>query len=63
MEQKKQYKRQYRQLSQIVKDKISKSLSGVRKSPSHAAAISAGLKSYWEGVKDKPTTDDNNSLS
>ena len=61
MEQK-QYKRQYRQLSQQVKDKISRSLKNKPKSPSHAAAISTGLKTYWEGVKDKPTYEVN-SLS
>lgn len=60
MEQK-QYKRQYRQLSQQVKDKISRSLKKT-KSTAHAAAISAGLKRYWMGVKDKPSTDDNSVL-
>lgn len=61
MEQK-QYKRQYRQLSQQVKDKISQSLRGKPKTSAHAAAISAGLKIYWDGVENKPSTDDNSVL-
>lgn len=59
---KKQYKRQYRQLSQQVKDKISQSLKNRPKSPEHCAAISAGLKKAWETIPDRPTTDDEFSL-
>ena len=61
MEQK-QYKRQYRQLSQLTKDRISQSLKNKPKSISHAAAISAGLKAYWDSVENKPSTDDNSVL-
>lgn len=61
MEQK-QYKRQYRQLSQQVKDKISKSLTGVKKSPQHCKNISAGLKKAWELIPDRPSTGDDNIL-
>lgn len=61
MEQK-QYKRQYRQLSQQTKDKISQSLKGRPKSISHAAAISAGLKTYWDGVENKPSNGDDDSV-
>ncbi len=61
MEQK-QYKRQYRQLSQQTKDKISQSLKNRPKSTAHAAAISAGLKTYWDSVENKPSTDDNSVL-
>lgn len=61
MEQK-QYKRQYRQLSQITKDKIRQSLSGVKKSPEHCRNISTGLKKMWELIPDRPTTDNDNSV-
>ena len=59
---KKQYKRQYRQLSQDVKNRISQSLKNRPKSASHAAAISAGLKTYWDSVENKPSTGDDNSV-
>lgn len=61
MEQK-QYKRQYRQLPQSVKDKISQSMRGKMKSPSHCAAISAGLKKAWEQIPNKPATQDDDSV-
>ena len=61
MEQK-QYKRQSRQLSPDVKNKISQSLKNRPKSSAHAAAISAGLKTYWMGVEDRPTTDNDSSV-
>lgn len=58
----KRYKRKYRQLSPEVKNKISQSLKNRPKSASHAAAISAGLKTYWDSVENKPSTDDNSVL-
>ena len=41
------YKRQYRQLNDTTKQKISQSLRGRTKSATHTQAISNGLKKYW----------------
>ena len=49
------YKRQYRQMSDETKQKISQSLKGKTKSMSHKENISNGLKHYWEQVPNKPT--------
>jgi hypothetical protein len=50
---KQQYKRQYRELSEETKSKISKSLKGRQLSTSHRKAIADSLKSYWSTVKSK----------
>ena len=55
MEQK--YKRQYRQLSDDVKQKISQSTAKKPKSSEHRAHLSLALKRYWETVPDKPASD------
>ena len=47
-------KRQYRQLSDATKQKISNSLRGRMKSPQHSERISQGLKNYWETIPDAP---------
>ena len=47
-------KRQYRQLSDRTKQKISQSLKGRGKSSQHTERISQGLKSYWETIPDAP---------
>ena len=47
--------REYRQLSDITKAKISQSMKGKVKSPTHKENISNGLKNYWQSVPDKPT--------
>ena len=60
MEQK--YKRQYRQLSDEVKQKISQATVNRPKSADHRAHISQGMKKYWEGVPDKPDTDSSQTL-
>ena len=49
MEQK-QYKRQNREMDDITKKKISQSLKGRSKTPSHCQAISDGLKKAWEHI-------------
>ena len=54
-----EYKRQYRQMSDETKAKISQSLKGRSKSYSHAQHISSGMRSYWSTVKDKPTDENN----
>ena len=52
MEQK--YKRQYRQLSDETKQKISQATANRPKSADHRAHISQAMKKYWEGVSNKP---------
>ncbi len=54
-----EYKRQYRQMDDATKEKISQALRGRSKSYSHAQHISSGLRSYWANVKDKPTDENN----
>ena len=49
-----QYKRQYRELSDETKEKISLSTTGVRKSDLHKQHISQAMKDYWRGVPHKP---------
>lgn len=49
----KNYKRQYRELDDETKQKISQSLRGRSKSYSHAQNISKGLKNYWQNVPSK----------
>lgn len=65
MEQK--YKRQYRQLSDETKQKISQATTNRPKSADHRAHISQAMKKYWEGVSNRPqpstgatTTPENN---
>ena len=48
------YKRQYRQLSDKTKQKISQSLKGKSKSPSHVENIKNGLIDYWKNVQNRP---------
>ena len=50
MIQNKQYKRQTREMSDQTKQKISQSLTGRRKSPTHVNNISQGLKDYWSQI-------------
>lgn len=49
-------KRQYRELSDMTKFKISQSMKGRSKSDTHREAISNGLKAYWSGVPSRPTS-------
>lgn len=48
-------KREYRQLSDETKAKISQSMKGRSKTFTHKEAISNGLKSYWNTIPNKPT--------
>lgn len=52
MIQNKQYKRQTRKMSDQTKQKISQSLTGRRKTPTHASNISLALKHYWSQIED-----------
>lgn len=52
-------KRQYRQLNDTTKQKISQSLRGRTKSATHIQAISDGLKKYWTTVPNHPQNNEN----
>lgn len=52
------YKRQYRQVDDTTKQKISQALRGRTKSATHAQSISTGLKNYWKQVPDKPNNNE-----
>ena len=47
-------KRQYRELSDIIKQNIRKSTIGKSKSASHKEHISQAMKKYWSTVPSKP---------
>ena len=47
-------KRQYRELSDITKQKISVSSKGKAKTSSHKEHISQAMKKYWSGIPNKP---------
>ena len=47
-------KRQYRELSDIIKQKISKATTRKPKSESHKEHISQAMKRYWAGIPNKP---------
>lgn len=50
---KKNYKRKFRELDDVIKQKISQALRGRSKSYSHVQNISKGLKNYWQNVPSK----------
>ena len=52
-----EYKRKQRSMSHITKQKISTSLKGRRKTPSHAANISKGLEHYWQQIPQQQADD------
>lgn len=56
------YKRQYRQLDDTTKQKISQSLKNRSKSMSHKENISNGMKEYWKGVPNKPNDGGNENV-
>lgn len=55
----KEYKRQYRELSDETKQKISNSSRNRPKSNQHKQHISQGMKDYWQNVQNRP--DDTNN--
>ena len=55
----KEYKRQYRELSDETKQKISNSSRNIPKSDQHKQHISQGMKDYWQNVPNRP--DDTNN--
>ena len=50
----KQYKRQYRQLSDETKNKISTSTRNKPKTEIHKRRIQQSMLDYWRTVKDRP---------
>lgn len=50
----KQYKRQYRQLSDETKNRISTSTKNKPKSEMHKRRIQQSMLDYWRTVKDRP---------
>lgn len=48
-------KRQFRELSDETKSKISMAMKGKSKSFTHKENISNGLKNYWKTIPNKPT--------
>ena len=53
-----EYKRQWRELEDSTKDKISRALKGKRKSSYHKEHIRQSMLDYWQTVGHKPTQDD-----
>ena len=52
--------RQFRQLDDQTKQKISRSMVNRPKSDIHKANISKGLKAYWDKIPNRPQPTDNN---
>ncbi|MBQ9073706.1 MAG: hypothetical protein IJY30_04525 [Muribaculaceae bacterium] len=53
--------RQYRQLGDATKQRISQRLKGRSMTDSHKQAISDGMKAYWATIPNKPN-DGNNEI-
>lgn len=51
-------KRQYRELSEATKQKISRKLKNQSKSEVHRQAISAAMILYWKGIPNRPKEED-----
>ena len=49
-----EHKRQYRELSDETKNKISNSTRGKSKSFTHRQHLSIALKAYWETIGNRP---------
>ena len=55
----KEYKRQYRQLDDEIKQKISNSSRNRPKSEQHKQRISQGMEKYWSSVPSRPDNTNN----
>lgn len=55
-------KRQYRQLDDATKQKISQSLKNRSKSMTHKEHIRNGMKEYWKSIPNKPNDGDNENV-
>lgn len=58
-----EYKRQWRELEDSTKEKISKAMKGKSKSSYHKEHIRQSMLDYWSKVEHKPTQDDEDSES
>ena len=58
-----EHKRQFRELSDDTKKKISQSAKGKRKSYSHRQHLSQALQDYWKTVPSKNGIDNNSVKS
>lgn len=56
-------KRQFRELSDETKEKISNSTRGRAKSAQHKQNISKGMIKYWETIPNKPQPSSGNTLT
>ena len=56
------YKRQYRELDDETKKKISASSKNKPKSEAHKRHISQAMADYWETVPHRPEADNNNAV-
>ena len=54
-------KRQFRQMDDATKLRISKRLKGRSMTDSHKQAISDSMKAYWKTIPYKPTDENNES--
>lgn len=50
------YKRQYRELDDMTKKKISAAIEGKPKSEEHKQHISQAMTNYWRGVPHRPAS-------
>ena len=57
-----EYKRQYRDLPNEVKEKISASMKGKPKSYNHKEHIRQGMRKYWSNVPRKVQDHENNDV-
>ena len=58
-----EYKRQWRELEDSTKEKISKAMKGKSKSSYHKEHIRQSMLNYWAQVGHKSTQDDEDSES
>ena len=58
-----EYKRQWRELEDSTKEKISKAMKGKSKSSYHKEHIRQSMLNYWQTVGHKPIQDDEDSES
>lgn len=56
------YKRQYRELNDETKMKISLSSRNKPKSEAHKQHISLAMEKYWQTVPHRPDADENNEV-
>ena len=53
----KHYKRQWRELSDRQRERLSQATRGRTKSDTHKQHISQAMKDYWEGVQHRPDSE------